>query len=250
MMSPMQRHSPPRAPMRKASVHGLALFGLWTASCYPLGYNNTQEYDTVLTWRSPATDFSAPRTYALANTVADLCAGDEGELPSFGFAGATAQESERPRNCIEADHRYDETILAAVRENMNLRGFEEVPFEDGEEPDVVILPGIVSSRIWFVYQTYPWWYYGYDWGWGGFGPGWGVGYRGVAAVAYPTGTIVLDMLSLSEVDEAKKEIPSAWVATIRGIIAPATPPSEMRERIAANIDQAFLQSPYLERGEE
>lgn len=236
--------------MRKASVHCLGLFGLWAASCYPLGYKNTREYDTVLTWQSPTADFSAPRTYALASTVADLCADEEGELPSFGVAGATAQEAERPRNCVEADHRYDETILAAVRENMDRRGFEEVPFEDGSEPDVVILPGIVSSRVWFVYQSYPWWYYGYDWYWGGYGPGWSVGYRGVAAVAYPTGTIILDMLSVGETDEDKREIPSAWVATIRGIIAPATSPSEMRERITANIDQAFLQSPYLERGEE
>lgn len=240
----------PQPPTRTKSPYrrALGLTGLLAFGCYPLGFDSASELDTVLTWQNPETDFSRFRTYAIPDEVVDLCADEDGDLPGLGGAGTAGGPPLDIDDCEEADHRYDETIIAAVRANMAALGFEEVPLEDGEEPDVIVMPGIVASRVWFVYSSYPWWwYYGYDWYWGGYGPGWYTAYPQVTAVAYPMGTIVLDMLAIAEENEETKEVPSAWVGTIHGLIAPGTSPSSVRGRIEANIDQAFEQSPYLER---
>lgn len=246
------RHRSPRARSivtRAARSAPLAL-GLSALSCYPVGFDSASELDTVLTWKNPDGISQKFRTYAIPDAAIDLCTTSTGDVPPFGpgGAGSVGGAAGEFEDCEEADHRFDETIIETVRANMEALGFEEVPLEEGASPDVIVIPGIVASQIWFVYSSYPWWwYYGYDWYWGGYGPGWATAYPSITAIPYPTGTIVLDMLAVAEEDEDAKEVPSAWVGTIHGLIAPGTSSTDIRARIQANINQAFEQSPYLKR---
>lgn len=130
------------------------LIGLASLGCYPLGFDSASELDTVLTWENPDADSTRFKTYAIPDSVVDLCSDDTSEFPPYGPGGAgTAGSSSREfENCEEADHRYDDAIIETVRANMDALGFEEVPLEDGQSPDVIIMPGIVASRVWFVYS--------------------------------------------------------------------------------------------------
>jgi hypothetical protein len=182
----------------------------------------------------------------MPDTIADLCAIDPDKFPP-GEGGA-AGEGPRPRpddvDCNEITHVFDDAILSEIRRNFEKLGYVRVDTAAGETPDVALLVGALSSNNWVAYTYYPWsWYYPYwppYYYWGIYYPY----YPTTTVVNYPTGTLLMELVSLRDADPDQERIPSAWTASIAGLLAQSDDVDTVT-RIDRSIDQAFAQSPYL-----
>ena len=54
---------------------------------------------------------------------------------------------------------------------------------------------------------------------------------------------MIDMLDPRKADEDSKRIPVMWTGVINGILAGSQ--AYLDERVEKNVDQCFMQSPYL-----
>lgn len=213
-------------------------------ACHPAGIDDSSETDTVVTRKAKDYDYSQNRTYDLPDTIADLCNVDPDKLPQpKGDAGSTSRPD---LDCNEITHRYDDAILNELRRNLEALGYVHVDRDAGETPDVALLVGALSSNNWVAYSYYPWdWYYPYYppyYGWGIYYPY----YPATTVVNYPTGSLMLDLVSLKNADAAQQRVPTIWSGAISGLLAQGD--VDTATRINTTIDQAFAQSPYLKVG--
>lgn len=205
---------------------------LTLAGCSPdsLSYTDT---DVVITVRDLGRSYAPYRTYALPDTVIDVCEfGAAGVAGAGGAAGAGGSGSDE--ECEPLNHNHDQAIFDSIRENLDQLGFTEVEPED--DPDVMILAAAVAQESWYVYYPYCDYWYGYcfDYGWG------------PTAVSYPIGTLALYMASWRDADEAKGRVPVIWLGVVSGLLSGSQELDE--DRIEISIDQAFAQSSYLGEG--
>ena len=61
--------------------------------------------------------------------------------------------------------------------------------------------------------------------------------------AYDKGTVVIDMLDAKKADKETKRVPVLWTGMVDGILAGNQ--NYLAERLEKNINQCFIQSPYL-----
>ncbi len=201
-------------------------------SCYPGGAEYYSDTDIVMTDYNDTFDFSAAQTYYMVDSIEYVGDNDE-----------------------DVDHTYDELILSTVAGKMNDMGYQRIDYEEGQDPPDLLLQISVSTSSnegvgWVPgYPGYPW-YPGYPgWGWD-----WWWGYPGYPGGYYPyyysfkTGTLAItlgDVDGIHEDDKGDTVIPAVWMATINGLLSSST--TDIKNRITRNINQAFKQSPYLEK---
>lgn len=202
-------------------------------------YLTTAEADVVVTFGGQDRDYSGYKTYAVPDKVTDLCsaANESGEKGAAGLGGAGGRPGFDADNCTDADHRLDDDLLAALRENMDALGYQEVDPED-EEPDVAFFVGVVAQDNWYLatspgycdvyYYYYSCWYPSYTY-----------------AYNLPTNTYLIDMADMSA--SADGDLDSVWTAILRGLYE-ASSEKTGKERIEDAVAQAFSQSKYLADG--
>lgn len=151
--------------------------------------------------------------------------------------------SETPLYWKDGDARkLAETVAARLDE----RGFTRAATK--EEADLGMQLSYVSSTRFFVsYPVTPywWWYYPGYWDpyyWGAWGT-WGYGFP--VYYSYSENSLLMEMLDLAAPTGEDEELPVVWNAYIDGDL------SGYRvfdlERMARGIDQAFEQSPYIQK---
>jgi hypothetical protein len=227
------------------------------SGCHPVGLSDSSETDTVVTVKAHAYDYTKNRTYDMPDTVADLCGKDINPPPrDAGAGGEGGQSGGTPVSdlvdCEAITHTFDPLILDTVRKNLESLGYVHVAADATEPPDVVMLVGALAANNWFAYTAYPWyWYYpgygywyDYYYGWNAYYPYYPV----TAVVNYPTGTLLMNLVSLKDADATDHRIPSIWLGSINGLLSSGDVGAT--DRITTNIDQAFMQSSYLHAGKE
>jgi len=195
---------------------------LTLAGCIPSGPDYISDYDVVYANHDPKFDFSAVHTYLMPDSVMHEIGSGQNE-----------------------DHTYDAAILSALETNLNALGWTRLA-ETGEPADVVILPR-VSQQTYGSCASYCWYcYWGYWPGWGyyppAWGPGWGWGYPpGMVCTSYNTGTLAVSMTAPGKAEN--NTLPIVWVGILNGLLEGSS--ASIGQRITTNINQMFVQSPYL-----
>ncbi|HLT72233.1 MAG TPA: DUF4136 domain-containing protein [Cyclobacteriaceae bacterium] len=204
----------------KTKIRAIALFGALTilaSGCYPLGPEDSEELDIVVTNFRDAYDFHGKTTYARPDKIVIITGNQqEGEDPVF-IPEATAA-----------------LILAQIDENMEDLGYQQV--DVSADPDLLLTPAAWETTT--IVYWYDYWY----WWWGGYYPGWGYypGYYPGYVSAYSAGTLVMGLIDPVEVGANGKPL-IQWTGAVNGILTGSYDAS----RISKAIDQAFDQSPYL-----
>lgn len=183
------------------------------------------ETDVVVTFEDEERDYSNLETFSVPETVVDLC--------DVAMAGAGGTE----RECKQADHSLDDTILYELRERMAVLGYREV--EPADDPDAVFFVGIVARDNWRLVSAPG---YCYDWYRGSyydcFNPGYTYAYN------LPTSSILIEMAVR---DDDSGELSSAWTAVLKGLHRRSERKSGA-QRVKDAMARAFRQSPYLGEG--
>jgi len=198
-------------------------------ACYPGDISGIDETDVVLTVHG-GNDFSAYNTYAMPDTVIDVC--ENADDPECD-------------NALDIDHSYDSEILAQIAGRMQGYGYQRVPFDEVDEnnlPDVVLIVTVAANERTVTTIWWPWW------GWGGWGPGWGPGYPGgggVSVTRWNQGTLEMTMVDPTDTDPDQQLFNVQWDATLSGVLSSANAPIDTN-RIDRGIQQAFDQSTYLD----
>jgi hypothetical protein len=203
------------------------------SSCYPGGAETTSETDIVITNYDDSYNFSAAKTYFMSDSIQHIV--DDGNT---------------------ANMNYDQLIISQLASNFEARGYVRLFPSDTlthpESPDFMVVITTLETTTTVVYGGYPW-YGGWGWGYGWkkstdyypyYGYGWGYPYYPTYVTSYSTGTIVWDMFDPDNVDDEGEIINVAWLGALNGLLG--TTSSTSTERIKSGIDQAFLQSPYIQ----
>src|SRR4051812_19599308 len=141
-------------------------------------------------------------------------------------------------------HEHDAEILGTIRSNLVALGWREITDVATARPDVVVLTfvleqtntGVAYSNWWGGWSSWPGWPVGY-------GPDWFWGYPGNATTfTYESGTLAMVMLDLRNGDQSARRVPLLWAGAVNGVLVIASFPESL-----SGTDQAFIQSPYLER---
>ncbi len=222
-------------------------------ACYPGDSIPIEDLDTTSTFYTPD-DFTTPhKSVAIFWEVAQIKNDDKDDLKYNG--------------------EVDDEILNTTLDNLvsiyganNIIIISETPVPNptpsnanvaiitGDDPapnvEAVVASNIILRRetVGVVYPGYPW--YG-GWGGGWWGSGWGgcyyCGYPPtISYQQYDIGSVVLDMIDIRKFvgGQVPNEITPSWVAVNRGLISS----NEVfnAERVENGINQAFIQSPYLD----
>lgn len=209
----------------KRSFLGLLLACCFQA-CSPEGATETEELDVVYTNHNPGFDFTAKSTYALPDEVISI---SDGGVPG---------DSDGPEFLPP---QLANPILATLRSNMNALGYREVAESAG--PDLILLPSMLQTTE--VYYYYDWWYW--NWYYPGYAPGWGwyyPGYYPPTVTAVRSGSIFVQMTSPKDISPSN-EIAVNWIAIVNGLLEGET--GGAANRIDRTLNQAFDQSPYLQK---
>ena len=192
---------------------GLMLLFLSTAlvlnSCYPGEELTAEDTDIVATYYDKEADFTTKLTYAIKDSVIRL---DEDGNPIYNETGP-----------------YDQQALNRIKDNMEAAGFTEKA--DPDSADVIVFT-FASQTTWVsggCYSSWYSWYYPY------------YGYCYPVYYTYEAGTLGIVMIDA----DATEQKNALWVAAINGILEDTS--AGILDRIYKNIDQAFIQSPYLNK---
>jgi len=161
---------PNRLQMRRRELFTIPFLGVaLLTGCYPETPDSIDEYDLVYTNYAPAFDFKAEGTYALPDSVVKITGNlAEGDSPEM------------------VNPIYGDQILNRIRNNMADYGWTEVA--EGDDPDVLVLPSVITSTtvsVW--YPSYWGWYYPWYGGW--YYPG----YYPPSVSSYSTGSLIVQM---------------------------------------------------------
>lgn len=220
--------------LRTLTGHGAVLSAvaliLAFGACYPGDISSVEETDVVLTIHS-GNDFSGYNTYAMPDTVIDVC-----------------QNADDPEceNALDIDHSYDDQILAQVASRMQGYGYQRVPIDQVDEnnlPDVFMILTVSATERTSATVWWPWWGWG-GW-WPGWGPGWGPGYPSVSVTRWNQGTLEMTMIDPTDTDPDQQIFNVQWDATLSGVLSRTDSPIDTN-RIDRGIQQAFDQSTYLD----
>lgn len=207
-------------PFKLMFYSGLSMLLLSFVSCYPDYDLSTEDFDIVATDYEP--DYFSrenPVTYHMPDTIPALGDGEE-----------------------QLSDEMEAFILAQIERNLDELGWvRKDVIDDTDLPDVIITTSALvvttvggSCIPWYPYWGWYPWYPG--WGWGG-------GYCYPVYYSYETGTLTIDMI---DPNEDKDEVFGVvWAAGINGLTRSSQAGNE--DFVKSTIDQAFKQSPYLER---
>jgi hypothetical protein len=191
----------------------LASFLFW--NCYPDGPEFYQDTDITFTSFEQEFDFQSKNTYSLPDKIVTDVEIKNGDT-----------------TYVFMKDIYAVPILQAIQRNMEDFGWSKVNL--AQNPDVVLTPGAVRNTTIMYSYWYDWWY-------GGYYPGWGWYYPPYYSVSsYTTGSMIITM-SDPNIENPINLSRAAWIMIGNGLLSG----SGNVERVTDSIDQAFLQSPYL-----
>jgi hypothetical protein len=204
--------------MKILRILSFAALAVLLTQCYPEGPEYYEELDLVYSNYDPDYGFDTKQTYAIPDKIMkiddDLVGGGD---PNF------------------VKEPYATQLLDKIKVNMANYGWELV--DKNDNPDVVLAP--------VAYMLTTTYYYGYggywDWWYGGW-YGWYYPYP--VTTSYTTGSLIVTMLDpndLSPDDKAR----AVWGFVINGLLEGST--SQFVDRYTKGINQAFTQSPYLDK---
>lgn len=208
-------------------------------SCFPNGPESPEDFDIVVTAFDDDTDFNLLTTYALADSVPIVT---DPENPN------------QPKTQPALPDSIQQLILNTIEANMNNYGWTREIDPNNNPPDVTLVVGVSENEQYGAYVSYDWYNYYGGWyiGWGGYGPGvgWGVGYPWVPSSTYFTqtysytvGTLLIEMLDLKNPDTQNMVVKALWVGALNGLMSS----TNSEQRVTDGIDQAYLQSPFLNK---
>lgn len=191
--------------------------------CYPEQITSVSQPVSVTTLVDSQSPLKTATTFALPDTIVHPA---------------------RAQGADVIGHEHDAQILALIRANLTKLGWREITDVTAERPDVVVLTAVLEKTNTGVAYTNWWGSWGFWPGWPvSYGSDWFWGYPANAVTfTYESGTLVIVMLDVEHGDAGAKRVPILWAAALNGIVMLATP-----EDVLTGIDQAFTQSPYLER---
>ena len=213
-------------------IAGLGAIAMIVASCYPDNgtiYNSS--LDTVLTLFDESVDFNKYNTYAMPDTIVQLC------------------DPDNSASCVELGTDYDDEILDHIAAKMSSLGYTRELDPENNGADVFLFVSKVAQKNVDAY-SYPWWgYWGWYPGWGypgypGYPPGgWNPWYPwgGTVVYTYTTGSLLVEMVDPGTIDASTGVVKSVWAGGMNGLLEG----SDIHDRVDKNIDQMFAQSPYL-----
>ena len=209
--------------LRATSIGALVVFAI---ACRPGNYTYYEETDLILSIQEPGRDFSQFQTYGLWPEVQDL--------------------SDIAEDAIDINHGVvDPVLLDAVQANMDDAGWTQVADPQADNPDVVAVIGVVASNNWYFYSYYYWYDY-YWWYYPGYYPPY---YPGGYVVNYPSGSVIVMLMRPQEQEPPDADgnvfVPIIWTGVVWGELSDSS--SSNLDRMVSGIDQAFVQSPYLDR---
>lgn len=135
-------------------------------------------------------------------------------------------------------------IISRIEANMNERGYTRTQDHNEVENktvDIAMAPSII--RVTNTGQScWGWWggYPGYwpPWGW------WGGYYPYCSYYKYDTGTLLVEIADILN-SPGNVRIPTIWTSASFGVLSDYDPTNE--QRALRSIDQAFDQSPYIQK---
>ena len=209
---------------------------MWISGCYPVGDDITYEdVDIALTQYDK--DYYSPgeynyyqdfQTFVVPDTVVHII--------EDGVSDEISRE-------------YDKYVIDQVRSNLLKLGYIEETDPETNPADIAVTVSVTTSEH-IVYNWYPYW----AWYWIFIKKGNGDSMSGVennypwdpyygTSYTYTTGTVILEMVDVAEVDESTQEIPLIWAGLINGAVG--GPEEGIKNRLSTGIDRCFNQSPYL-----
>jgi len=192
-------------------------------SCYPDQITSTTQLASVTTLVDSQTALRTAHTFALPDTII---------------------HSRQPGGVSVITHKGDAEIIAQIRAGLVGFGWQEITDVAARRPDVVVLTAVLEQTNTGVAYS-DWWA---NWGWW---PGWPVGYGpdwawaspvNAIAFTYQTGTLLITMLDIQHGNVSTRRVPLLWAAGVSGVLTASSFNGAL-----TGIDQAFSQSPYLER---
>lgn len=138
-------------------------------------------------------------------------------------------------------------IIEQVRQSMEWAGYTRTM--DKEMANLGIQLSYVKQVTYYFGYDLPnwWWYYPYYWSpdfWGDW-DGWFYPYP--VAYTYTAGSMMVEMLNLDSDPKATDKLPIIWDAFIGGRLSVSM--ERNVERVKQAIEQAFKQSPYLDKNQ-
>jgi Domain of unknown function (DUF4136) len=201
--------------MKILKVLSLTAIVFLLTQCYPEGPEYIDELDLVYSNYDPATDFTAKQTYAIPDKIMkiddDLISGGD---PNF------------------VKDTYAKPMLDKIKQNMSDYGWTLVSKD--ANPDVLLAP--------VAYELTTTYYYGggyWDWWYGGW-YGWYYPYP--VTTSYTTGSLVVTMLDPNNLSPDEK-MRAVWSFVVNGLLEGTS--AEFTARFTKGINQAYIQSPYL-----
>ena len=168
-------------------------------------------------------DFSDVETFYLPDSILVIGNADKTEY----WKDADAQE-----------------IIGTVADLMESRNF--VRTDDKETAQTGLQISYVERVTYFVGYDYPywWWYYPYYWAPGYWGDWLGWHYPYQVYYGYTAGSMLIEMVDLTADRQSNRKLPVIWDSFIGGLLTSSHKVNMQRTLDAVN--QAFMQSPYLE----
>lgn len=193
--------------------------------CAPDLPDDVNTLDVVYTNFNPDFDFAQGTTFAIPENVVIV-------------GGTPIQPGQKPPFI---DFVAGRSILGAMRANMLARGFTQV--SQFANPDYILFPTVPESNS--VVFNYNWWFW--DWWIPNLGTGLGwlyPGFRPEVVSSVSTGSLLIQLVNMKSVN-ASNQLEVNWVAILNGALTGSQ--TSNTERVVAGINQAFIQSPYIQK---
>lgn len=204
----------------------ISILALLAAACHkePYPQDSDNEY-LVYTSPSKDVDFKEFQTFDLADSLLVI---GQSEKPSYS----------QSNNAL--------ALIQQVRTNLEKSGYIYTP--DNPDADLgVQMTYIIKTERYVKYYNDPYWWLDYPGYWpSGYWGNWtGWYYPYPVSYTYTTNALLIDMVDLTGEEEEGKPLEIVWTSYIGGP-AGVSLQSDIK-RMKKAIDQAFEQSPYLEK---
>lgn len=208
--------------MKKVGWGAVLMLSIVMYSCYPKGAETLNDTNLVYTTYEEDFDFTSEKTYYLHNEVINI---DTTATPNPG------------NNAV---------ILDEIKQQFAKLGYTRMDsISHPTDVNMVVMASVLVNTVQGInyYPGYGGWYGGYWGGWGYPGYGYPGGYYPVP-YSYDVGNIFIDAFDSQNFDLDGDQMPSfVWNAAMNGVLSSSGVTQE--SRIQSVIDQAFVQSPYL-----